>query len=85
MFKKIFSEKRIFINNLSDKPISELIKDLQKLQDQGYEYLSVQECYGGYIKPYSFRSLEDKNETKQNLQTLINQVNEFKIRLNRLC
>lgn len=86
MFKKIFSEKRILVNNLSDKPISEIIKELQGLQDQGYDYLSVQECWGGFIKPYSFRNLsEDKNETKQNLQSLINQVNEFKIKLNKLC
>lgn len=82
MFKKIFSEKRILVNNLSDKSISEVIKELQGLQDQGYDYLSVEECWGGVIKPYSFRNtLEEKSQTQKNLESLIQDVNTFKNKL----
>lgn len=82
MFKKIFSEKRILVNNFSDRPISEIIKELQGLQDQGYDYLSVEECWGGVIKPYSFRNLlEEKPQTQKNLESLIEDVNNFKNKL----
>lgn len=84
MTKNIYSEKKLSVLNLLDNPISEIIKQLHDLENQGYSHLKVSECWGGSVTPYSVRSLVTVDKTKEDLLFLFKQVEEFKIKLKSL-
>lgn len=84
MTKNIYSEKKLSVLNLLDNPISEIIKQLHDLENQGYSHLKVSECWGGSVTPYSVRSLVTVDKTKEDLLSLFKQVEEFKIKLKSL-
>lgn len=84
MTKNIYSEKKLSVLNLLDNPISEIIKQLHDLENQGYSHLKVSECWGGSVTPYSVRSLVTVDKTKEDLLSLFKQIEEFKIKLKSL-
>jgi hypothetical protein len=84
MTKNIYSEKKLSVLNILDNPISEIIKQLHDLENQGYSHLKVSDCWGGTITPYSVRSMVTVDKTKEDLLSLFKQVEDFKNKLKNL-
>jgi hypothetical protein len=53
MTDNINSKKEMLVLNLLNNPIIEIIKQLKRLQEEGYTHLIATDCWGGRIIPYS--------------------------------